>query len=590
MKKTVQFSMLVIMLVLTSCNQLDEKISNDEKQITFTISNDEDQTRSRTNVLSRYIMEVYEGTNVESIPIEFVIQDNGIFTLSLETTKSYVILFWADYSNGIYNTTTLKSINLAGGAEASEAFFASQVVTSLDITNYKIALKRAVAKVNLIETNVVTPNVDLTATFQHYTQFNVFNGEVTGSASLISKTFNSAVTTGELGSFLTFAPVGGITTNFDFTYGTEKVISVTNVPLKANFITNISGEFSPEAPSKILIFELIADGNWEIEKEVPLINIPDVQFNKYLTSNFDLNADGGISHDEAALIKEININNSNISSVEGVEFFSNLSKLDLSMNKLTSIDLSDNINLTDLHLGGNQLTEINVTKNVLLNNVVLTPMQSLKGLTIKVGTNTQEWTIPSTTTVTNDGNNAEITIEDNNFKNYLVTNFDKNTDGKISTDEALLVNMINIQDVISSAKGIEHFVNLISLNLTGNQLTTLDVSKCTKLKQLYINKNKLTSIDVSNNVLLEILACSNNMLNSIELSKCVALTHLEIYGNKIISIDVSKNEFLDEQIYDYYPVEFAPMATLKTLIVKAGSNIEHWQIPTETHVEYAVTR
>ena len=74
-----------------------------------------------------------------------------------------------------------------------------------------------------------------------------------------------------------------------------------------------------------------------------------------------------------------------------------------------------------------------------------------------------------------------------------------------------------------------------------NQLTTLDVSKNTQLTALSCHTNQLTSLDVSKNTQLKWLKCHYNSLNSLDISKNTQLTKLYCSINHLISLDVSHN-------------------------------------------------
>ncbi len=104
---------------------------------------------------------------------------------------------------------------------------------------------------------------------------------------------------------------------------------------------------------------------------------------------------------------------------------------------------------------------------------------------------------------------------------------------------------------LTSLKGIEYFESLTSLVCDYNQLTSLDVSKNTKLTYLKCCDNKLTSLDVSKNIKLEHLDCNYNNLTSLDISKNTKLTFLNCSDNKLTSLDVSKNIKL-EGLYCYY--------------------------------------
>ena len=76
---------------------------------------------------------------------------------------------------------------------------------------------------------------------------------------------------------------------------------------------------------------------------------------------------------------------------------------------------------------------------------------------------------------------------------------------------------------------------------SNNQLTDLDVSKCTKLFYLYCYDNQLTTLDVSGNTDLWKLYCNGNSLTDIDVSNCSQLNYLYCYDNELTSLDVSNN-------------------------------------------------
>jgi len=86
--------------------------------------------------------------------------------------------------------------------------------------------------------------------------------------------------------------------------------------------------------------------------------------------------------------------------------------------------------------------------------------------------------------------------------------------------------------------------NVTSLNCSFNQLTNLDVSKNTALKQLYCEVNQLPSLDVSKNTELTSLGCGSNPINELDVSKNTALEFLSCYSNRLTNLDVSKNSAL----------------------------------------------
>lgn len=99
---------------------------------------------------------------------------------------------------------------------------------------------------------------------------------------------------------------------------------------------------------------------------------------------------------------------------------------------------------------------------------------------------------------------------------------------------------------LTSLKGIEYFESLTTLGCDNNQLTSLDVSKCTFLESLSCGGNQLASLDVSSCKALTSLSCSENPFTSLDVSENTALVYLECDRNQLTSLDVSKNTALTQ--------------------------------------------
>ena len=93
------------------------------------------------------------------------------------------------------------------------------------------------------------------------------------------------------------------------------------------------------------------------------------------------------------------------------------------------------------------------------------------------------------------------------FRNYISNNFDKNKDGILSNEEREAVKSISYYKMpgTGTLAGIEFFPNLIYLSCSCNDLTSLDVSKNTKLESLYCFGNSIPYLDLSNNPNLNLL-------------------------------------------------------------------------------------
>ena len=134
------------------------------------------------------------------------------------------------------------------------------------------------------------------------------------------------------------------------------------------------------------------------------------------------------------------------------------------------------------------------------------------------------------------------TFPDEKFRAYILENIDKDGDGYLSETEIAETTSITCADrSISSLKGIEYFVNVQSIDCSGNNLTQLDVSKNTALEDLDCSENNLTQLDVSKNIYLRGLACFENNLTQLDVSKNTVLEELACQQNNLTQLDVSKN-------------------------------------------------
>ena len=141
-----------------------------------------------------------------------------------------------------------------------------------------------------------------------------------------------------------------------------------------------------------------------------------------------------------------------------------------------------------------------------------------------------------------------VNIPDSGFKSYLVNNAAINTNGdsEIQVSEAnAFTGTIDVSFYgISDLTGIEAFTQLIGIDCSNNQLTSLDISNNTALLYLYVANNQLTSLNITNNIYLQEINCQNNQLSSIDVTNKPNLYSLSFGNNQISSVDVSNNPAL----------------------------------------------
>ena len=268
---------------------------------------------------------------------------------------------------------------------------------------------------------------------------------------------------------------------------------------------------------------IISDGNNELTTDyiqvIPwttdVISFGDDAFKAYCVANFDTSGDGEISEDEAKAVTAINASMLNISSLVGIEYFSNLETLDVSFNKLTTLDLTHSPLLKTIDVSGNKLQNLNLGG--------LAELETLEASSNKLGTL--------------DVSESPVMVSLNCSNNELGTlNLAKNKALK-----NLQCNSNHLQQL-----NLKNNVLLETLYCRRNEISVLDVTKLTKLKEFDCSQNSLTAINVYQNPDLEIFYCASNQLTSLGIGANTKLTFLDCHANAITSLDVSGNALLEE--------------------------------------------
>lgn len=221
-----------------------------------------------------------------------------------------------------------------------------------------------------------------------------------------------------------------------------------------------------------------------------------VAYNSIWTSVvIDTNLDGEIQYSEAGLIYELYVNNSNISSLEGISAFNNLRILKCQSNQLTSLDVSSLTFMQELDCSFNLLTSLNLGSS---------PFFS-------------------------------VIYANNNLLEYV------NLSGLSS------VGILYLNNNSLFTLDVSNLTNLSYLDCHANQLTSLDVSGLTRLIGLYCQQNQLTSLNLITQNLLanQIYAvnCSDNNLTSVKIPYCESDIVITTHNNPNLLYIDAKNGF-----------------------------------------------
>ena len=247
----------------------------------------------------------------------------------------------------------------------------------------------------------------------------------------------------------------------------------------------------------------------------------DDNFKAYCVENFDTDNDGKISIDEALAVTAIDVCTDNITSLSGVECFTNLESLSATgsaaMYKYGEESYTYNgevSNLPDCEIGTSVASGS-------LSYVDLSGLVNLEVVDVS-NNNISEF---------NFKNCSKLRLITCNYCNLAELNLSQNS---ALTELECRNNRLVSLDVSKNSA-------LTTLNCYYNQLSTLDVSKNTALVYLRCNNNQISTLDVSNNTALAIYNCHNNKLSALDISKNTELIHLSCVSNQLLALDVSNN-------------------------------------------------
>ena len=244
-------------------------------------------------------------------------------------------------------------------------------------------------------------------------------------------------------------------------------------------------------------------------------NFPDDNFRTYISGLTGVSVGSTISDATLANVKEISVEHLDISSLQGIEYFTELTELGCRDNQLTSLDVRWNTKLTSLACDYNQLTSLDLRRNTMLEQLYC-------------------------------GDNNLTSINVSNNTNLLRLNCSANQLTSLNVSNNIRLQGLYCMHNQLTSLNVSMNTELRSLQCYSNQLTSLDVSKNTNLTDLRCSANQLTSLNVSNNIRLQGLYCMHNQLTSLNVSMNTELRSLQCYSNQLTSLDVSKNTNLTD--------------------------------------------
>ncbi len=135
---------------------------------------------------------------------------------------------------------------------------------------------------------------------------------------------------------------------------------------------------------------------------------------------------------------------------------------------------------------------------------------------------------------------SEVQMEDQQFQRCLDEEVESNRWRYVQEVQSLTCLDFDIKD----ASGIEQLTALKTLDLSNNQLVSIDLSANTLLEELALGSNFLSSIDLEHNIALKNVSLYLNDLTHLDLSGLEALSFLTADQNQLTEIDFNNNPAL----------------------------------------------
>ncbi len=246
-----------------------------------------------------------------------------------------------------------------------------------------------------------------------------------------------------------------------------------------------------------------------------------------------------LSSSDLVTITKLELNNSNITNIDGIENFTALTELNISNNNITNIsDLSVLTNLTKLYAYGNTISDLSAISN----------LSKLKYLNIaknKLEDSTEE----SENNITKKISSLTNLIELDMSHNLLRYTNGLNTLTKLTK--------LDLYDnAIHDLKGLSTLTNLTELNLGENNETTTkcditgleSLNNLVKLKYLDFSENRTDTIidNITNLVNLETISLQENEITDIsKLGNLTKLKKVNLYGNSIKTFSTELFKLVD---------------------------------------------
>ncbi len=289
----------------------------------------------------------------------------------------------------------------------------------------------------------------------------------------------------------------------------------------------------------------------EMTIDFPIL-FDDKVLSDWMVSNWDTNSDGMITAGEAARVTKIDILSDKVTSLVGIEYLPNLDTLrcrglscgvDGGSGALTEVDLRSNVSLTCLDLSNNRITSVD-----------LSPLKSLKSLVLAGNVSMDSGVLDESLPFIKELKSLDISSCPNVcqdlslFPSLEEFHYDSRTG--IKDVETLFrqkrdLRRLYVSDALKDEDKIYLLSDLEVLDCVGSSVRKLDMRYNSNLRSLNIdNCNQITFLDLNTNPKVTELHCMSKSLSRLEL-----LEGHEIDG---VNVNLDRHRHIPESVKIVY--------------------------------------
>lgn len=253
----------------------------------------------------------------------------------------------------------------------------------------------------------------------------------------------------------------------------------------------------------------------------------------------DVNNNGEIEITEALQVSYLDVGNSSINSLIGIENFINLVYLQCDNNQISNLDISNITAITDL-----------ICNNNIINTLIINGATNLQNLYCQ----SNQLPILNANNLTNlltiDCSDNKLTsIALNNLNNLQSLTCNNNSISSLYLDDLISLLTLECSRNTLSSIDLTKLTNITSLNCNYNQLPALDVTTLLNLASLNCNNNLLASLTIDGLSSLSNLNCNQNLLTSLNTNTLTAMTYMYCNNNNLQSLQVT--DLINLKVLDF---------------------------------------